>query len=54
MLKLRLWEEVRDWDAPIKSNRSEEAGAADGAETGVGAGPAAMAPKRSFPPKSAL
>lgn len=55
ILKLRLWEELRDWVGPIKSNRSAEAGPEPGAETGakVGAGavagPAVMAPKRSFP-----
>lgn len=53
MLKLRLWEEVRDCVGPIKSNRSAEAGAVlaaeTGAETGAKAGPAVMAPKRSFP-----
>lgn len=49
MLKLRLWEEVRDWVGPIKSNRSAEAGAETGAGAGAAAGPAVMAPKRSFP-----
>lgn len=57
MLKLRLWEEVRDWVGPIKSNRSAEAGAEAAAETGAGAGaevtaaaeaPPDMCPKRSL------
>lgn len=49
MLKLRLWEEVRDCVGPIKSNRSAEAGPEPGEETGPVAGPAVMAAKRSIP-----
>lgn len=59
MLKLRLWEDVRDWVGAIKSNRSAEAGPDPGAEAGVRLGPGAAAvavagppvtaPKRSFP-----
>lgn len=57
MLKLRLWEDVRDWVGAIKSNRSAEAGPDPGAETGVRLGPGAAgvagppvtAPKRSLP-----
>lgn len=60
MLKLRLWEEVRDWVGPIKSNRSAEAGPEPAADIGAGAragaaaapGPAVMVPKRSSPPVS--
>lgn len=52
MLKLRLWEELREWVGPIRSNRSAEAGpepaAGAGARGGAAAG-AVMAAKRSFP-----
>lgn len=57
MLKLRLWEDVRDWVGAIKSNRSAEAGPGPvaeiglrpGAGAGAGAGPPVIAPKRSIP-----
>lgn len=54
ILKLRLWEDVRDWVGPIKSNRPAEAGPEPGDETGAGFGAVtgvglpAMGPKRSF------
>lgn len=53
MLKLRLWEELKDWVGPIRSNRSAEAGPEPEAGVAAAAG-AAIAPKRSFPPVSTV
>lgn len=43
MLKLRLWEDVKDWVGAIKSNRSAEAEPDPGAETGLKLGAGAGA-----------